>query len=235
MKTHIYLIPYAGADISCFDRLREELTARLGGDAEVIPVELRGHGKRHKEPLYADMNEAADDILSFIGNVSGPVILYGHCIGGIMAYEVYRKNAESGALDIRHIVLGSSVINKAESSGFESCIGSYVEENLRLMFPAMPDGIIRQLSGYKKSVVAQEYSIVRAYLEKNDISSDSNQTLLFGNDDSLADICTIRNDYPQLSSAEAVVIKGGHFFLDTSYRETADIIIRKLNESVAES
>lgn len=232
MKTHIYLIPYAGADVSCFDRLRAELTGRLGSSAEIVPVELKGHGKRRKETLYSDMDEAASDILSCIGNVSEPVILYGHCIGGVMAHAVYRRNKEKGALDIRNVILGSSVINKAESEGFEEYIGTYVEENLRSMFPSMPDTMIRQLADYKKYTVEQEYAVVKKYLEESDIVPDSRHTLIFGSEDRLADISTIRSDYPQLSGTEALQITGGHFFLDTSCREAADIIVRKLNEIV---
>ncbi len=228
MMINIYLIPYAGADVSCFMILKEKLQNKFGARAKIIPIELKGHGKRRKEPLYGDMNEVVADVMRQINYDNGSVILYGHCIGGIIAYAVYLKSREVGRTNVKSVFLGSSIINKSAADGFESYISSYVEENIRLLFPNLPKGMLRQLSEYKQEIVQQEYNIVMEYLLDNPIVPDGKQFLIFGKNDQLVDPVTIVNDYNELSKLEIYTVNGGHFFLEESSGELAEIIGKKV-------
>lgn len=230
MKVHIYLIPYAGADVSCFGTLVDQINEKFGEQVKTTPVELSGHGKRRKEPLYENMEAAVSDILRQLPKDNEPVILYGHCIGGIIAYATYKKCLEMGMDNIHSVILGSSIINRANAEQFEGYINSYVEENIRMMFPQLPEGMILQLAEYKRNIVKQEFHIVNNYLVHNKIEMDERQLLVFGRDDKLVNPETIGEDYKEIVNVRKIVIPGGHFFLEESSSDVVCIIEEKIKE-----
>ena len=230
MKTQLYLIPYAGADVSCFTSLIHMIKGNYGEDVSIKPVELRGHGKRRKEPLYENIEDAVCDVMKQIDFHAGPVILYGHCTGGIITHAIYQKSKEYEKADIRSVILGSSIINKEKADNFTGFMNEYVEGNIKLMFPMLPDNMINQLVEYKKTIVAKEYSIILDYLLKSNIKMDEKQILVFGREDNLVDLETISKDYEELKDVKKVVVPGGHFFLEEASIELTQIFGGKIQE-----
>lgn len=64
----------------------------------MIPIELAGHGNRILDPPYRSFDEAVDDIISLIANahLSGEFGIFGHSLGGILAYHVCQKMQSRG-------------------------------------------------------------------------------------------------------------------------------------------
>lgn len=232
MNIQLYLIPYAGADVSCFTSLIEKLKRIYGEEVSIKPVELRGHGKRRKEPLYENIEDAVCDVMNQINFHAGPAVFYGHCTGGIITHAIYQKSKEYENADIRSVILGSSIINKEKAENFTGYMYEYVEGNIKMMFPQLPDNMIKQLVEYKKSIVAQEYSIILDYLLKNKITMDEKQMLVFGRDDNLVDLETLSKDYEQLKNVKKIVAPGGHFFLEDAPKELVQLLEEKIQEII---
>jgi len=83
--TKLFLIHFAGGSCYSFPFLKF-LTAKF----EVIPLELPGRGRRVKEELVNDFDQAADDILKQIMAVLKDEIfvIYGHSMGALLALTV---------------------------------------------------------------------------------------------------------------------------------------------------
>lgn len=65
----------------------------------VCPVELPGRGSRFSEPLALDAGRLAEDLWSSLDLVLGrenPVLLFGHSLGALIAYEIARRMEHSG-------------------------------------------------------------------------------------------------------------------------------------------
>ncbi len=88
-KIKLFCFPYAGGSAASYNKWRLYLDKHV----EFLPIELAGRGRRIYDPLYASMDEAIDDVFRTIrGELEkGPYALFGHSMGGIIAYELAYK------------------------------------------------------------------------------------------------------------------------------------------------
>lgn len=64
---------------------------------EVIPMELAGRGSRHSEPPYADFDSLVRDLYEKIQLNSDTYALFGHSMGGLIVYELYKRLKQQNA------------------------------------------------------------------------------------------------------------------------------------------
>ncbi|SNQ52032.1 Nonribosomal peptide synthetase (fragment) [Frankia canadensis] len=106
-RTPVVCLAHAGAGASFFHSWRE-----LAGDRlELIPVELPGHEKRFAEDLCQSVGEAVEillpEVLRAVGDRS-EVVLFGHCLGGVIAYELAYRLATTTEVTVRHLVVSGA-------------------------------------------------------------------------------------------------------------------------------
>ncbi len=86
--THsLYCFPFAGGSATYYADWAEH----CAGPVQLVPVLLPGRGARMTEPSAKDMIELADEIAGTIAGEPGRVLLYGHSMGAILAFEVARR------------------------------------------------------------------------------------------------------------------------------------------------
>jgi surfactin synthase thioesterase subunit len=92
----LFGLPYAGGWAA---GLYGKWSARLPRSIEVVPLDLAGHGRRMGEPFDDSLESAAADLLRSVREVarSRPYALFGHSMGGTLAYEIV-KALELGGL-----------------------------------------------------------------------------------------------------------------------------------------
>jgi surfactin synthase thioesterase subunit len=98
---YVYCFPYAGGN----PRVYLEWGPHLAGDAEVVAVCPPGRGPRAMEP-HPPIEAVFDGAAAAIADAARdgrPVYLFGHSLGGLMAYEVARRLRGLPAL--RHLVV----------------------------------------------------------------------------------------------------------------------------------
>ncbi|MGC2997307.1 thioesterase II family protein [Streptomyces sp. G35A] len=89
-KEHtLYAFPHAGAGVTTVRRLCIELSEAF----DAYAVRLPGRESRVGEPVETVMPELADKLADeLLHHAQGrPVVLYGHCAGSAIAYEVARR------------------------------------------------------------------------------------------------------------------------------------------------
>jgi surfactin synthase thioesterase subunit len=99
-------LPFAGGGAVSFAGLE----AALAEDAEVRTVELPGRGTRFGEAFATDLIAAAAEVAAAIRALPDPqkpLVLFGHSMGALLAYEAARALARAGAAP-RHLVLSGS-------------------------------------------------------------------------------------------------------------------------------
>ncbi len=87
-KSVLFYFPYAGASSMTFNRW----TKVFAPEVDFIPIDYAGHGKRRNEKFYLSMEEACYDIYEILKNNVGRYENYylgGHCIGSVIAFEIY--------------------------------------------------------------------------------------------------------------------------------------------------
>ncbi|MCF6525786.1 thioesterase II family protein [Streptomyces sp. JJ36] len=89
----LYCFPHAGAGVSAFRRW----PASLGPKVQTVPVLLPGRDARRREPRITGRRALLADLLRHHGPLpQPPYVLYGHSLGGLIAYAVARSLEQAG-------------------------------------------------------------------------------------------------------------------------------------------
>jgi medium-chain acyl-[acyl-carrier-protein] hydrolase len=86
-------LPYAGGSCTIFRRWH-----RLLDEVDVWAVQLPGRGSRHGERPHRSLDELVAALCdSLAGDLDKPYALFGHCMGGLLGFEVVRELRARGA------------------------------------------------------------------------------------------------------------------------------------------
>ncbi|HDR4862742.1 thioesterase domain-containing protein [Bacillus cereus] len=92
-KMRLLCLPYAGGSAAS---IYLPWKRKLKEEVEVIPLELAGRGKRIKEPLLQSVDEMVTDLIEKTSLILSegeerPYAIFGHSMGGLLAYQFCRK------------------------------------------------------------------------------------------------------------------------------------------------
>lgn len=85
--------PHAGGGASSFNGWRRELPDRI----ELVKVQLPGREDRREEPAHTRMADLVADLVPHVeALLDRPVVLYGHSVGSLLAFELIRELRRRG-------------------------------------------------------------------------------------------------------------------------------------------
>ena len=97
-------LPFAGAGASFFHPWQERAPSGL----RVLAVQLPGRERLIDEEPYRTVRQAADGLLPELAKAAdGRVVLYGHSLGAVLAFELALRLAEAGT-DQAGLIVGGS-------------------------------------------------------------------------------------------------------------------------------
>ncbi len=89
----LFCLPYSGASAMAYSRWRRSMPDWL----QVRPLELPGRGMRMDEPLQSDIRRLAAQLADEISaELDRPYALFGHSLGGLLAFELAHALHERG-------------------------------------------------------------------------------------------------------------------------------------------
>ncbi|MEJ2857986.1 MULTISPECIES: thioesterase II family protein [unclassified Saccharothrix] len=107
MKIGLVCLPFAGAGASFF----HPWAAHAGDRLKVLPLQLPGRERRIDAEPYRDAHIAADELLpELVAQLDGltDVVLFGHSLGAVLAYELAHRVARRPDLTLRHLFVSGS-------------------------------------------------------------------------------------------------------------------------------
>ncbi|WP_282700352.1 thioesterase domain-containing protein [Streptomyces sp. CC219B] len=114
----LFCFPHAGAGVSAFGGW----SAVLGDSVRPVPVLLPGRDGRRREPRVTGARGLFADLLRRHGPPpEGPYILYGHSLGGLIAYSVARALERAGRPAPALVVVGACPPPDARSALADAC------------------------------------------------------------------------------------------------------------------
>lgn len=106
--------PDAGARLLCFPHAGGSasgyysLSAEVAGTAETLVVQYPGRQDRLAEPFAERFGEVVDALLAELPmGGGGPLVLFGHSMGALLAFETARRLAADGRPPVALLVSGS--------------------------------------------------------------------------------------------------------------------------------
>jgi surfactin synthase thioesterase subunit len=103
----LYCFAHAGAGVGCFHRW----PALAGPGTEIVPLPLPGRESRRREPRITGRDQLLAGFLDVFRGRSpdqGPFALYGHSLGGLVAYTLARVLADKGLPQPEFVALGAT-------------------------------------------------------------------------------------------------------------------------------
>lgn len=92
-RIQVFCLPHAGGNSLHYQAWQRWLPP----GAEVVPIDLPGHGTRLREPLIGEWRPLVEDLVNVVGEqVDAPFVVVGHSLGALLAYEVGRALGERG-------------------------------------------------------------------------------------------------------------------------------------------
>lgn len=127
----IYYFPYAGASSLTF----KQWNKMFGEEIDFIAFDYPGHGKRNKEAFAESVQEICEELYELIledNTEQMPYVLAGHCLGGIVALELYYMILEKGELSLpeRLFISGHGAPDKIIDEGLTKMTSSEILEYL---------------------------------------------------------------------------------------------------------
>ncbi|MER7701337.1 amino acid adenylation domain-containing protein [Kitasatospora sp. NPDC097605] len=103
-EINVVCVPYGGGSPITFQPLADALPA----GHRLFAVELPGHDPSRPDDELAELDTLADTLTAqVLERVDGPVLLYGHCLGGALATALGSR-LEAAGVDLRGLALGGT-------------------------------------------------------------------------------------------------------------------------------
>lgn len=218
-------LPWVGGDARSF----EPLAAHLPSSIEIVPLELPGRGERRDEAPPESVEEIVRDVMEQLsGRLDLPYALFGHSMGGLLAFETARRIREAGLPEPEMLICAGAAAPKDFARGTEG-----KEEGDEEMIAAFySDGAARSEAERERLAAAARADLraVRSYRYAAREPLTVPVALLYGSGD---DIPMEKMEGWREETAEDASfrqVEGGHDFPVANPAGTAAEIMRVLKE-----
>jgi len=233
MKTiiNLFCFPFAGGNKYSYQKYMEKAPSFL----HIIPMEYPGRGARMKEPLISDIEVLVNDLYSQIQKTidQADYAIYGHSMGGLIAYLVARKLIENNQKPPAHLFItgtsGPSSPSRSTKSRHLLPKAAFIQELKDL--DGMPDEILQNedLLGYIEPILRADFKMCETYQYYDCDPLNIPITVITGMEEEI-DIADIHLWQKETQSVvDFRQISGKHFFIFKNPRLIVDIIAKKLS------
>jgi len=184
-KPLIICLPFAGSGASFFVPW-QNLTDKV----DIHPVQLPGREKRFMDSPFTDCHEAANGILEELQHSLSKereLIVFGHSLGAVLAFETAKRLEQSGFNVCRLIVSGSpDPWNQRSTRASDlECDDEFVEQVIKFSeftHPALEDEMMKELL---IPVLRADVTMHENYTPKSDLPAEFPIAALRGKQDLL--------------------------------------------------
>lgn len=225
-------LPYAGGAANIYSQWNKYFDPSV----RVKALELKGRGSRLKEGFYVDFQSAVDDLYWMIEKdiETDNYCLFGHSMGGILAYELYYKIYENQNRLPEHIFFSGSKVPEVSNRSkkihllpddeFLASVNSYggtpkeVFENKDILDIVLP-------------ILRNDFRLIDNYQFRN----NSNQlkcdiSSIRGTEDSVEESDVRDFIHYTEGRCRFYEVQGNHFFIKTNKEKVIEIINTTLTD-----
>lgn len=226
-------LPFAGGGASFYRPWKKLAVAGV----QVAPLQLPGREESFAAEPFTDVWEAARHLAAKVAELadrSGPVALFGHSMGAVLAYETARELADVGQVDLSHLFVsgspppGSGRSQRATGLDDDEFLAR-VEEFAGYRHHALADPSMRELL---LPLLRADVAMQEDYRPASTQPLNVPVTSLRGVEDTL-----VTADQAALWSAtttgpfRTAELPGGHMYLADSPRQLLELTVRSVRSA----
>ena len=227
---NLFCLPFAGGNKYSYREYVEKAPSFLN----LIPLDYPGRGTRMREPLPTDIHELTTDLYNQVSPIAdqGDYAIYGHSLGGLMAYQLTRRLLANGHKPPTHIFItgttGPSALSRTEKKRHLLNKEDFIAEIRDL--DGMPEEILNneELLFYFEPILRSDFKISEDYVYEDEAPFDIPMTVITGTEEDmeLDDIRLWQKETLQVVDFKRM--PGKHFFIFQHAFKIVEIISRKL-------
>lgn len=237
-KIKLFCLPYAGGSAQTIYNKWSDL---LGPNIELYPIELAGRGARINERLYANIEEAIDDVLKKVKDeiVDSNYAFFGHSMGSILTYKVLQKIDDLQLRPPIHAFFSGRRAPHMPSRREKlfSKMNELEIENEILKLGGTPPEFFKypELKNIFIPIIKSDFKIADTMIEKSEITSfNFDISILIGKDEDISISETTEWMRHTTKNFSVDYFDGGHFFLLDQQEAVINTITSKLVEQNVE-
>lgn len=231
---NVFCLPYAGGNKYSYRELKRQAPAFLN----FILLEYPGRGARMGEPLITDIHIIVDDLFAQIKDSirNEDYALYGHSMGGLIAYLLTVKITEHKLKQPLHLFItgtsGPSAISRGEKKRFQMAQDEFFKEIKN--FGGMPDEILEndELLLYFEPILRSDFQASESYIHESHPALNVPITVITGTGENFeaGDVEIWQKE--SLHKVDFKRLPGKHFFIFDFVPELIQIIAKKLTSPI---
>lgn len=228
-RLRLFCFPYAGGNAMVF----RTWPAHLPPDVEVVAAQLPGRGPRLREAPFSRIEPLVEALDQALRPSPVPSVLFGHSMGGLVAFELCRRLRERGApMPARLIASGRRAPHlKDPFPPAAELSDAYILDRLR-RYGGTPEGVLAEpeLVELLLPVFRADFGMLGEYRHTPAEPLDLPLTALGGTADELATRAELQAWREHTRGDFSLrLFDGGHFFLHTA--EAA--VLRAITEALS--
>lgn len=230
----LFCLPFAGGSKYSY----RDLQTHVPDFIKFIVLEYPGRGTRISEDLKHDLQLLVDDVLSQIKSKlsNQQYAIYGHSMGGLIAYRVVRDLLARGYPRPRHLFLsglgGPSAAFREEKKRHLLDRGSLIEEIKSFQGSGKDFFESEELINYYEPILRADFMASENYCHDISIKLPINMTVVTGIEEDLTNQEILAWDNESAFDVNYKRLPGGHFFIFKYAHEMVQIFSRVLYDSV---
>lgn len=233
-KINVFCLHFAGGNKYSYREYVEKAPAFLN----LVALESPGRGARMKEPLISDINAMVNDLYRQISDKvdKTPYALYGHSMGGLIAYLLTLKLRENNHTLPVHLFItgttGPSATSRSEKKRHLLNQQEFLEEIREL--GGMPDEILQneEMLHYFEPILRSDFMISENYIHGNHAPLNIPFTVITGTNEEMESEDIHLWQKETTCDIDFKKFPGNHFFIYKYTQEIVDILSKKLHTHI---
>ena len=226
----IFCLPYAGGNKYSYRELSDVAPSHF----EFITLDYPGRVPRIKEPLISDASELVEDLFNQIKfKISDEeYVLYGHSMGGLLAYLLTRRLIEKKYKAPAHLIItgtsGPSVFEKREKKRHLLPQKEFIQEMKDL--DGIPAEILdaEELMSFFEPILRSDFKVCETYLHNETEPLNIPFTVITGTEEDMEESDILLWQKETSFEINFKKIEGKHFFIFKKKNEVLEFIEKNL-------
>ncbi|OCG61567.1 thioesterase II family protein [Gilliamella sp. Fer4-1] len=226
-KPTIFLFPFAGGNSSSYSVISNQLSCTY----TVVATELPGRGSLSRYKPLEDIDSLVDYLFNTVIKpkiTDEKYFLYGHSMGGLIAYLLaYKISATSIQLPKHIIISGKSHPSCKTKSPLANLDSDIFWQEITKM-GGTPNNLLlhQQLKDYFEPILRQDFKLIEKY---NFIKPQKRlkvpMTIMYGEQDNMSLESIYRWQEENEEKINFIGMRGSHFFIFENVKRVTDYLI----------